>query len=691
MARTKSPAFFSYARADSDFALRVANDLRKAGANIWVDQFDIRPGDKWDQAIERALNDSVQLIVLLSPAANHSDNVMDEVAAALEQRKMVIPALIADCPMPFRLRRLQHVDFRVAYDDAMAKLLDVLRGDNLAGMQQERTAPLLWGAEPSTDEQLISGPQVERDPENRALAHIVDAIELNTSSSEVTAAPDTQRKTTEDAAPLQEPGTSVEAERTVINIINDDRLRYIGMALVGFLVLALSTFWYIHYRSNLKPRVAVPPTSATTPGMPVSSIRLDRIWQFRSHTAPVSGFRLLKSNLVASWSEDKTLRMWSNSDGSLRLSLPHEEPVGAVQFSPDEKLVITRNKGHRVSYLWDLTARIPEQPVFRVPRANGIEPLSGWTSIAWVPQAGPIRLWHPDRHETELERSQDYSPGDLFDAEVDSHMYVASWGSPGSVWDAKTGKLIQRVSNTENYDFNFEVGRFEPIVPVTESSDNAYSPRSRSREEIMVQNRGGNVLVSAKQPNGLTVTLDIPGQEFAWAPGGRTLAVVDRRAVHLWSAESRTIARDLTLPKMPDDVTLLSSAKPLWSPSARFVLAHVDDRLNSLAVWDGSTGDFRVFLRGHQQRVTGVLWDRAEQYLFTIADMMHRMWDIESGTLVQKFTCLTPVMASDDTILGITTDDYETHSLSLWRTKRKNPVIPAPQPKKTGISRKNRS
>ena len=55
----KLRTFVSYAREDSDFAIRMAKDLRQAGANIWVDQLDITLGQLWDEAIEKALESAV--------------------------------------------------------------------------------------------------------------------------------------------------------------------------------------------------------------------------------------------------------------------------------------------------------------------------------------------------------------------------------------------------------------------------------------------------------------------------------------------------------------------------------------------------------------------------------------------------------------------------------------------------------
>jgi hypothetical protein len=122
----KSPAFLSYAREDSAFVLRLAADLKARGANVWMDQLDIPPGRQWDREVERALNGCTEMLVILSPAAVSSNNVMDEVAFALEEGKTVIPILQCDCRIPFRLRRLQRADLAADYELGLQRLLGVL-------------------------------------------------------------------------------------------------------------------------------------------------------------------------------------------------------------------------------------------------------------------------------------------------------------------------------------------------------------------------------------------------------------------------------------------------------------------------------------------------------------------------------------------------------------------------------------
>ena len=129
------PVFFSYAREDGDFVLQLARELRGAGVDLWLDQLDIKPGDKWDRAVERALERCEHLVVVLSQAAVDSPNVMDEVSFALEEGKQVVPVLKEECKIPFRLRRVQHIDLTTAYEAGFAKLTDALSGVANASVQ----------------------------------------------------------------------------------------------------------------------------------------------------------------------------------------------------------------------------------------------------------------------------------------------------------------------------------------------------------------------------------------------------------------------------------------------------------------------------------------------------------------------------------------------------------------------------
>lgn len=118
--------FFSYSRDNSEFVIELAKELREAGATIWLDQLDIKPGTRWDRSIEEALKSSNTLLVILSKSSVESNNVMDEVSYALEESRTVVPVLLEECDIPFRLRRLQYADFSQSNEKGIQTLIKAL-------------------------------------------------------------------------------------------------------------------------------------------------------------------------------------------------------------------------------------------------------------------------------------------------------------------------------------------------------------------------------------------------------------------------------------------------------------------------------------------------------------------------------------------------------------------------------------
>lgn len=117
--------FVSYSRADSEFALNLATDLKNVGLDIWLDQLDIPVGAIWDNEIEMALQKCESVILILSEHSTRSNNVLNEVYYALEENKKVLPVKIDGCKIPFRLTRLHFVDLSVNYEKGLKDLLRV--------------------------------------------------------------------------------------------------------------------------------------------------------------------------------------------------------------------------------------------------------------------------------------------------------------------------------------------------------------------------------------------------------------------------------------------------------------------------------------------------------------------------------------------------------------------------------------
>ncbi|NNK61479.1 MAG: toll/interleukin-1 receptor domain-containing protein [Flavobacteriaceae bacterium] len=129
---TEDSIFISYSRVNSEFATNLAKTLHEIGANIWIDKLNIKIGENWDNAIQTALQESSTCIIILSKDSVASNHVMDEVGFAIQEHKNVIPLLIEECNIPFRLQRRQFVDFRGDYQMGIGKLIEALYSDSEA-------------------------------------------------------------------------------------------------------------------------------------------------------------------------------------------------------------------------------------------------------------------------------------------------------------------------------------------------------------------------------------------------------------------------------------------------------------------------------------------------------------------------------------------------------------------------------
>jgi hypothetical protein len=106
--------FVSYAHEDRLFAERVTRELESGGHAVWMDPR-IEAGQRWDRVIEDQIAHCQRVVVILSPDAVASENVLDEASYALDHGKEILPVLYRDCDVPLRLSRIQYFDARGDY------------------------------------------------------------------------------------------------------------------------------------------------------------------------------------------------------------------------------------------------------------------------------------------------------------------------------------------------------------------------------------------------------------------------------------------------------------------------------------------------------------------------------------------------------------------------------------------------
>jgi tetratricopeptide (TPR) repeat protein len=110
--------FVSHSSQDKPWVLRLVADLGRYGVSVWLDANEIRPGDLFVNALERGLEQSGAVALVVSPEAMASGWVEQERAraVALTMRKseplQLIPMLLRTAELPGFLADRHWVDFR---------------------------------------------------------------------------------------------------------------------------------------------------------------------------------------------------------------------------------------------------------------------------------------------------------------------------------------------------------------------------------------------------------------------------------------------------------------------------------------------------------------------------------------------------------------------------------------------------
>lgn len=125
--------FISHATEDVAFGERLARDLRRAGADVWLDASHIGPGD-FVARINHALKNRDVLVLVLTPAALRSQWVPAEVNAAIvryTQGFMRAPVIVLARPVSLRdipaLWTTYHrIDATASYDAALPGVVRAL-------------------------------------------------------------------------------------------------------------------------------------------------------------------------------------------------------------------------------------------------------------------------------------------------------------------------------------------------------------------------------------------------------------------------------------------------------------------------------------------------------------------------------------------------------------------------------------
>ena len=137
--------FISYLREDTERVDRLARVLRGFGVDVWLDRDQIRPGQRWADAIRTAIREGAFYIACFSnsSAARSRSYMNEELVTAIEELRLrpadqawFIPVLLDGVEVPDRpigggetLRSLQWVALHDDWERGVSSILSVIRPD----------------------------------------------------------------------------------------------------------------------------------------------------------------------------------------------------------------------------------------------------------------------------------------------------------------------------------------------------------------------------------------------------------------------------------------------------------------------------------------------------------------------------------------------------------------------------------
>jgi WD40 repeat protein len=354
-------------------------------------------------------------------------------------------------------------------------------------------------------------------------------------------------------------------------------------------------------------------------------------------------------NTLLTGGEDDTVRLWEATPATpLQHTLQQEGGVYAAVSGPDNQRVLTGGR-EQAACLWDAeTGR-------KVRRWNAVtgEVLEGSALAAW--QAAVRRTLGETRADREGERSA--PEGSVWTVAISADgrsLLTGCLGQAACLWDAATGKLVQRFPHPGLLSLAFTPDLKTVVTGGRDRTARLWDAGTGKAVRTFGPGKG-EVDIVAISPDGKTV-LDGCAQGIRlWdATSGRLIGRLKghgRIAGHrgcivtatAFSPDGRTLAtggQDRTA-RLWDATTGQPRGRPLqhqglvravaFSPDGRFLATGGLDQTARL--WDVSTGALRVPPLLHQDAVSCLAFVADGRNLLTGSrDRTARLWDVQTGT-----------------------------------------------------------
>ena len=125
--KAKAKVFISYSSRDKEFAIKLMNDLNKNYIQSFTDENSIEIGDNIQEALEKKIQQTNIVIVIITENYNKSEWVKKELEFAKKNKKTILPVLADKTSLPEEIENIKYADFTEDYQNTLQQLVKSIK------------------------------------------------------------------------------------------------------------------------------------------------------------------------------------------------------------------------------------------------------------------------------------------------------------------------------------------------------------------------------------------------------------------------------------------------------------------------------------------------------------------------------------------------------------------------------------
>ncbi|HAX90358.1 MAG TPA: type IV secretion protein Rhs [Cyanobacteria bacterium UBA11370] len=716
--------FISYSRADSDFARKLNEALQIQGKTTWFDQESMASGADFQAEIYRGIENCDNFLFIISPKSVHSPDCTDAVNYAQKLNKRFVTVLhrsISANTLHPELAKVQWIDFNNHDGDFIINFSELVRTidtdrEHVKSHTKWSQRAMEWDSKGRDDNFLLRGSNLQeaqywlqqwlmngalKQPEPTTLQteYLIESYKVETAQIKAEKA--------RQQAELNRQKAEIKFQRTALGSVSLALLVAIGLGIAAFrlyrkaLVSELNaqstssealfssnqTFdaliVALRVRQNLQRIGWVDQTTKVQ----VESVLRQAVYdvveynRFSGHNAGVYGVAISPDrNLIASASEDNTIKLWKRNGTLLKTLTGHKNGVYAVTFSPDGELIASASEDNTIK-LWKNDGTFLKTFTGHTDGVYAVTFSPDGKFIASASEDNTIKLWKRDgtflktlTGHTDEVYAVTFSPDGEFIASASEDNTIKLWQRDGTLLKTLTGhtdgvegvafspdgQLMASASQDNTIKLwkrdgtllKTLTGHTDGVEGVAFSPDGTFITSASEDNTIKLWRRDGTLLKTliGHQDGVDAVTFTPDGKLIASASEDKT--------VRIWNLDDRLLE---PLIGHTDEVQGVA-----FSPDGKLIASASWD--NTIKLWNQDTTELKT-LKGHNDGVDSVTFSPDGQFMASASeDNTIKLWK-RDGTLLKTLTghtdrVNTVTFSSDGTLIASASED---NTIKLWK------------------------